>query len=88
MFIQLNRRPSRAPAVLAMLALLALAPMAAAAGPDSPGETTDNGWKKMVAYARCAFEVFSAATPAQWAGAILDCGKQFLDEPPIGIGGV
>ena len=87
MFIAQKRRRSRAPIGLAILALLATTAVAGAADPDWPDDT-DNGWKKVIAYGRCAFEVFSALSPAQWAGAVLDCGKQFLDEPPIGVGGL
>ncbi len=87
MFIQSNRRRC-SPVVLALLAAsLAIAPVAGAADPDWPGET-DEGWRKVLSYGRCAFEVFSAVTPAQWAGALLDCGKLFIDEPPIGVGGL
>ena len=87
MLHQQKSHPFRAPVLLALFALLAAAPMARAADPDWPGDT-DEGWRKVIAYSRCAFEVFMAITPAQWTGAFLDCGRQFLDEPPIGLGGL
>lgn len=87
MLLQRKRRPSRMPAALVLFALLAMSPAAGAADPDWPGET-DEGWRKVIAYARCALEVFGAVSPAQWTGAILDCGRQFLDEPPVGVGGL
>lgn len=66
--------------------LLCNVPLAHANESGGAGEP-DEGWKKVVNYARCAFAVFVATTPVQWAGAMLDCGRQFLDEPPLGAGG-
>ena len=87
MYIPRSRHRSRARACLALMTLLAIAPTAGAADPDAPAET-DEGWRKVIAYGRCAFEVFTAVSPVQWTAAFLDCGKQFLDEPPIGVGGL
>jgi len=87
MFDQGKRHRSRAPALLALLALLSSAAVARAADEVGPDETGD-GWRKVIAYGRCAFAVFSAVTPAQWTAAFFDCSRTFLDEPPIGVGGV
>ena len=87
MKIPWKRRQPRLPAMLALVTLLALAPAARATDGDGPG-SVDEGWKKVVAYARCAFEMFIASTPAQWTVAILDCSKQYLDEPRLRSGGV
>ena len=60
-----TRKTRGAPGALAMLTLLLLlvvAPAARAADPDAPPDTAD-GWRKVIAYARCAFLVFAAATP-------------------------
>lgn len=59
-----------------------LAPSAArAADPDVPSETAD-GWRKVLSYSRCAFQVFRALTPTDWTSALLDCGRTFLEESP------
>ena len=77
---------TRHSARLALALWLLSAPLAHAADGGDAGDP-DEGWKKVVSYARCAFAVFVATSPVQWAGAILDCGRQFLDEPPLGAGG-
>lgn len=64
------------------LATFVLAPSAArAADPDVPSETAD-GWRKVLSYSRCAFQVFRALTPTDWTSALLDCGRTFLEESP------
>ncbi len=81
-----TRRIRGAPGALAMLTLLTLliaAPAARAADPDTPGDTAD-GWKKVVAYGRCAFLVFVAVSPTDWGAAFFDCSRLFLSEPPAG----
>ena len=87
MKIPWNRRRPNLPALLALAMLLTLAP-AARATDDAGSGGVDEGWKKVIAYARCAFEMFIAATPIQWTAAILDCSKQYLDEPRLRSGGV
>lgn len=63
-------------------ATVVLAPSAArAADPDVPSETAD-GWRKVLSYSRCAFQVFRALTPTDWTSALLDCGRTFLAESP------
>ena len=84
-----TRRIRGAPGVLAMLMLLALfvvAPAARAADPDASTDTA-NGWKKVLAYARCAFVVFIAVTPAEIGAAMFDCTRLYLSEPPLPGGG-
>ena len=84
-----TRRTRGAPGALAMLTLLLLlvvAPATRAADPDAPGDGAD-GWRKLVAYGRCAFLVFIATTPTDWAIAIGDCTRLFLEEPPTPGGG-
>lgn len=73
--------------VLFAAAMLAIVPPSAhAAGSTADGNTAE-GWKKVIAYAGCAFSVFRAITPVDWAGAILTCSKLFADEPASPIGG-
>ena len=84
-----TRKTRGAPGALAMLTLLVLliaAPAARASDPDAPSDGAD-GWKKVVAYARCAFLVFAAATPTDWAVAITDCTRLYLEESPAPGGG-
>lgn len=83
-----TRKTRGAPGALAMLTLLLLiaAPAARAADPDVPGDGAD-GWKKVVAYTRCAFLVFVATAPTDWAVAITDCTRLYLEEPPVPGGG-
>ena len=81
-----NRRRAHATALLTLLSCLALAPHALAADPDWPDES-DTGWRKVLAYSRCALQVFSAVTPPQWGAAVLDCTRLFLSEPAPGSGG-
>jgi hypothetical protein len=75
-----NGRVTHAPALLALALCLALAPLARAAD-QVASDTTDEGWKKVLAYGRCALAVFKALTPSEWAAAFFDCGRTFLDEP-------
>ena len=82
MSIRFIRRALRAPAFLALLLLLCVAPATRAAETDP--EPTADGWRKVLAYARCAFEMFKAITPTDWGAAFFDCGRTFLDEPPTG----
>ena len=84
-----TRKTRGAPGALAMLTLLLLlvvAPAARAADPDAPPDTAD-GWRKVIAYARCAFLVFAAATPTDWAAAISDCTRLYVEESPAPGGG-
>jgi len=81
-----TRRIRGAPGALAMLTLLMLltaAPAARAADPDTSTDTA-NGWRKVVAYGRCAFLVFVAVTPTDWGVAFFDCTRLFIDESPGG----
>lgn len=73
--------------VLLMAAMLAIVPPFAHAADSATGDNTAEGWKKVVAYAGCAFGVFRAVTPVDWAGAMLACSKLFLDEPASPNGG-
>lgn len=86
MFIHWKFRRCCLPALFALLSMLSTNAVAHAADADGSGEP-DEGWRKVLAYGRCAFAVFSAVTPVQWAAAALDCGRLYLDEPPIGEGG-
>ena len=72
------RRASRAAALVAMLLVMSFVPAARAA--EGTGEPTAEGWRKVFAYARCAFEVWKAVTPSDWGAAFFDCGRTFLDE--------
>ena len=72
-------------AVLAILTLTAsflVAPARAAAGDDA-----DDGWKKVLSFARCAINVFRAITPTDWMIATIDCGRLMIDEPTYPGGG-
>ena len=81
MIIRCVRAP-RAPALVALVLMLSMAPGVRAAEGDP--EPTADGWRKVFAYARCAFEVWKAITPADWGVAFFDCGRTFLDEAPAG----
>ena len=83
-----TRRTRGAPSALALLTLLALLVVAPAARAeaDAPPDT-DAGWRKVLAYARCAFDVFRAVTPADWSLAVFECSRLYLDEPPLTGGG-
>jgi len=70
-------------ALLSLWAFLAFAPCALAADPDGLDDTGD-GWRKVIAYARCALNIAVAVTPPQWAAALLDCGRLYVNEPPMG----
>jgi len=81
------RRRARAVSALFLLSCIALAPPTARAGdPDWPDDA-DAGWRKVIAYGRCALQVFIAVTPAQWSAAFMDCGRLYLDEPSAPMGG-
>ena len=83
-----TRRIRGAPGALAVFALLSLclAPPAHALEPV-PYDGTEDGWRKMIAYARCAFLVFTAVEPTGWAAAFFDCSRTFAAEPPAPGGG-
>lgn len=87
MITRLNRgsRGGARSNVLAALALAALltVPPARAAGDDQ----TPDGWKKVLSFGHCAVNVFRAVTPADWAIAVFDCTRLFLEEPPLPGGG-
>ena len=53
----------------------------------SGGDDTDEGWKKVLAFARCALNVFRAMTPTDWMVATLDCGRLMMEEPTYPGGG-
>ncbi|MEQ1831522.1 MAG: hypothetical protein ABL977_00600 [Candidatus Eisenbacteria bacterium] len=82
----LHRR-KQAALVLLAAAMFAVVPPAARAAEPEAGGVTAEGWKKVVAYAGCAFAVFRALTPADWATAALTCTKLYLDEPGAPAGG-
>lgn len=65
--------------LLAVVTLLVVAPAARAADPDAPGDTAD-GWRKVLAYARCALLVFFAGTPIEWSAAFADCSHTYTAE--------
>jgi len=74
-----------APAALVTFTLalsLCVAPARAAGGDD-----TDEGWKKVLSFARCALNVFRAMTPTDWMVATLDCGRLMMEEPTYPGGG-
>ena len=84
----LTRRIRGAPGALAMLVLLtSLLVTPARAGDQVQGDDTDDGWKKVLAYGRCALNVFRAVTPVDWTVAFLDCGRLYLEESPTPVGG-
>jgi hypothetical protein len=74
-------------AALLLLLMSTLAPSRAVAGDPDWADDTADGWRKMVAYGRCALQVFAAVTPVQWAAAFMDCGRLYLDEPASPAGG-
>jgi hypothetical protein len=83
----MSTRRTRGAYVLLAAAMLSLAaPVAHAEDPDGSGDTAD-GWKKVLAYAGCAINVFRAITPVDWVVAMSGCTKLFLDEPPLTSGG-
>ncbi len=85
-----HRRTRGALVMLAIAALSFVSPVAVpealAADPSEPTDTAE-GWKKVLAYARCAFDVFRAVTPVDWASAGFECTRLFLAEPPLTPGG-
>jgi len=73
------------PAAIVTLALvlsMCVQPARAAGGDD-----TDEGWKKVLSFARCALNVFRAMTPTDWMVATLDCGRLMMEEPTYPGGG-
>lgn len=83
----MSTRRSRGSSVLLAAAMLSFAvPAARAADPDAPTDTAE-GWKKVLAYAGCAFGLFRAITPVDWSAAITGCMRLYLDEPPLTPGG-
>jgi hypothetical protein len=83
--LPLHRR-LRAAILLALFTLAALAPGALASGADQP-DGAEDGWRKVLAYARCTLLVATAITPPQWAGAVLDCARLYLAESSLAAGG-
>jgi len=83
-----TRRIRGAPGALAVLALLSLclAPPARALEPV-PYDGTEDGWRKMIAYARCAFMVFTAVQPTSWTAAFFDCQSTYAAESVEAWGG-
>ena len=73
-------------AALVMLALAAALQAAPARASEADDHTAD-GWIKVVRFARCSFHVFRAITPTDWMVAVIDCGRLFLEEPPLPGGG-
>lgn len=76
-----TRGTPRAAAGILVVVMLGLVPLAHAADPDVPSDTAD-GWRKVVSYSQCAFAVYRAITPLDWAGAVFECTRLFLAEPP------
>ena len=68
------------PAVALVMLSLTLSLCAPPAHADGGDETAD-GWKKVLAFARCAISVFRAVTPTDWLVATVDCGRLVLEEP-------
>ena len=94
MITRFNRggpRAARCTAALAALALAALltVPSARAAGEPAEGGSDQeaDGWKKVFSFGHCAANVFRAVTPADWAVAVFDCTRLFLEESPLPGGG-
>ena len=69
-------RPAVALVMLSLTLLLGAQPARA----DGADDTAD-GWKKVLAFARCAVNVFRAITPTDWIVATIDCGRLVLEEP-------
>jgi len=80
------RSAHRALATLTLVLVLGLVLARGARAADGDGQT-DEGWKKVLAFARCALNVFRAVTPTDWAVATLDCGRLMIDEPSNYPGG-
>jgi hypothetical protein len=79
---------SKVLAALALAALLTVPPARAAGAPAEGGsDQPPEGWKKVLAFGHCAANVFRAVTPADWAIAVFDCTRLFLEEPPLPGGG-
>ena len=77
-----------APRALATIVLLVACLAAPARALDArPLDDADEGWKKVVAYARCALLVSVAFTPGMALAAFFDCERTFEAEPPINWGG-
>jgi hypothetical protein len=77
-----------APRALATIVLLVACLAAPARALDArPLDDTEEGWKKVVAYARCALIVFAAVFPGGAVAAFFGCERTFEAEPPINWGG-
>lgn len=76
-----TRGTPRAFAGLVVVMMLGLAPLAHAADPDVPSDTAE-GWRKVLSYSQCAFAIYRAVTPLDWAGAVFECTRLFMAEPP------
>ncbi len=87
MCISRNRRRPSLPVQVALAALLSLTPSAVAFA-DEPLGDAEESWKKVLAYAGCAIGIFVAVTPVQWGAALVNCAKQYVDEPRLTVGGV
>jgi hypothetical protein len=81
----ISRRIRGALAALTLLAGLLVAP--ARADDAAADDDAANGWKKVVAYAHCAVNVFRAVTATDWVVAFLDCTRLYLEESPAPTGG-
>jgi hypothetical protein len=73
------------PAVIVTLSLIAA--LHASPARAEVSDDTEDGWKKVLAFARCAAHVFRAITPVDWTVAFLDCGRLYMEEPPVPGGG-
>jgi len=73
-------RPGFAGAAALVMLTLTLSLGAQPARADG-GDDTADGWKKVIAFARCALNVFRAVTPTDWMVAATDCGRLVLEEP-------
>ena len=84
----LIRRIRGAPRSLATIVLLVACLAAPARAFDAgPLDDADEGWKKVLAYARCEMMVFAAVFPGGAVAAFFDCERTFEAEPPINWGG-
>jgi hypothetical protein len=74
-----------APAAIVTLSLAAalLVPAGQAFADSGVEDGAEDGWKKVLQFARCAVHVFRAVTPADWSIAFLDCGRLMMEEPTL-----
>lgn len=82
-----HRPRAHACALLMLSGLMFAAPAAHATAPDAPLDGPE-GWRKVLLYATCAFQVFRTITPADGVAAALFCSRLFSDEPPLPNGGL